>query len=100
MTRHIVLWNLREDLDPAEKQERALAIKTNLEALKDEIDFLKEIHVYLNEIPSSNREIALVADFDSPEDLAAYIVHPAHKRVGSTFVRPYVQDRACLDFEC
>jgi len=36
--------------------------------------------------------------FVSEEALAAYIVHPEHKRVGE-FVRAVTKDRACMDYE-
>ena len=33
------------------------------------------------------------------EDIKAYAVHPEHVKVADNFVRPYVCNRACLDYE-
>ena len=35
---------------------------------------------------------------EKAEDIAAYAVHPEHVRVADTYVRPYVMERACLDY--
>ena len=32
------------------------------------------------------------------EDIAVYAKHPEHVRVADNYVRPYVKDRACLDY--
>ena len=42
MIKHMVMWNLQE----GKTVEDAKMVKSKLEGLKNEIDFLKEIHVY------------------------------------------------------
>ena len=43
--------------------------------------------------------MALVTTLEKPEDVAVYGSHPEHVKVADTYVRPYVTDRACLDYE-
>jgi len=99
MVTHIVLWNLLDSLSDEDKKLAASEMKEKLEGLKDKIEGIQSIHLYINEIESSNRDLALIVKLDTKEHLAAYITHPEHKKVGAEYVRPFTQDRACLDFE-
>ncbi len=97
MVKHIVMWRLP---DTPEKQARMEAIKVNLEALKNKIDCIKEIHVGINfNTSDAASDIVLESVFDSKEDLDAYIVHPEHKAFGAEYVRPYVSERRVIDYE-
>ena len=97
MIRHIVVWRLADAPDKAEK---AQAIKTNLEALKDKIDVIREIQVGINfNETEAASDIVLVSTFDSKEDLNTYIGHLAHKAVGAELVRPNVSERRVVDYE-
>ena len=97
MVRHIVAWNYKEEFTEAENKENAVKVKSELEALKGCIDEIIEIKVCINTLPSGNRDIILDSLFESEEALAAYIIHPEHKRVGE-FVRSVLHNRACADF--
>ena len=33
------------------------------------------------------------------EDIKAYSAHPEHVKVADTYVRPFVTERACLDYQ-
>lgn len=97
MVKHIVAWRLP---DTPEKQARMEAIKVNLEALKDKISYIKEIHVGINfNATDAASDIVLESVFESKEDLEAYIVHPEHKAFGAEYVRPYVSERRVIDYE-
>ncbi len=97
MIKHIVAWRLP---DTPEKQERMEAIKVNLEALKDKISYIKEIHVGINfNATEFASDIILESVFESKEDLEAYLVHPEHKAFGAEYVRPYVSERRVIDYE-
>ena len=52
-----------------------------------------------NPLASSTHDIALVTTLEKPEDVAVYGSHPEHVKVADTYVRPFVKDRACLDYE-
>lgn len=97
MVRHIVMWKMADDTDA---KERALAIKNNLEALKDEIDELVDIEVGLNfNNTDSASDVVLVSTFKTREDLEIYQDHPSHKSVGANYVRPFVKERRVVDYE-
>jgi len=49
-------------------------------------------------ISSSTHDIALVSTLEKAEDIAVYATHPDHVYVADNFVRPYVMERACLDY--
>lgn len=97
MTTHIVLWNLQEPLTPEQKSITALKIKSTLEPLKDIIPGVLSLKVIINDFQSSNRDIALIAEYESVEALNNYITHPAHIEAGK-YIRSVTCDRACLDY--
>jgi hypothetical protein len=98
MVRHIVLWNYADGFTPEENTQNAQKMKSLLEELPGLIDGIVELKVQINPLPLSNRDIMLDSLFESEEALAAYIVHPEHKRVGE-FVRSVTKDRACIDYK-
>lgn len=97
MVKHIVLWNFVETMTAEEKKEAGLKMKSILEPLKDVIPGVISLQVVLNELESSNRDIALIGEYESVEALNNYSVHPAHVEAGK-FVRSVTCNRACLDF--
>lgn len=98
MVKHIVLWNFAEGLSAAEKSEAAGKMASLLEPIRELVPGAVEIQVIQNELPSSNREVALVSTFETAETLAAYQSHPAHVEAGK-YVRSVTCDRACMDYE-
>ena len=97
MIKHIVAWRIN---DSADKGKTAALIKEKLEALKNEIDFLREIRVGINfNETDAASDIVLETVFDSKEDLNAYQGHPAHVAVGKNYVRPNVCERRVIDYE-
>ena len=97
MIRHIVMWRLADTPDKAEK---AAAIKEGLEALKDKIPEIADIEVGININDSDTvSDVVLVSTFNTHDDLAAYIQHPAHKAVGTSAVKPNVVERRVVDYE-
>ena len=98
MTRHIILWTLKE-MPEAEKARVKAEIKAGLEGLAGQIPGLVSIRVETRRLPSSNADLMLDSSFESPAALAAYATHPAHVAVADGKVRPYSAVRSCLDFE-
>ena len=98
MTRHIILWTLKE-MPEAEKARVKAEIKAGLEGLAGQIPGLVSIRVETRRLPSSNADLMLDSSFESPAALAAYATHPAHVAVADGKVRPYAAVRSCLDFE-
>ncbi len=98
MVRHIVMWNFVETLSDEEKKAAGAKMKEILEPLKDVVPGVVSLKVVVNELPSSNRDVALIGDYESVEALNGYTVHPAHVEAGK-FVRSVTCNRSCLDFE-
>ena len=99
MVKHIILWQLKDELTKEEKDSVKAGIKKGIESLQGKIDGLLEIKVQTEGLPSSNADLMLYSVFDSAEALKGYAVHPAHVEVADTKVRPFTKTRLCLDFE-
>ena len=98
MTKHIILWTLKDSLSAEEKAAVKAGIKTGLEGLAGQIPGLVDIHVQTECLPSSNADLMLDSTFTDEAALKAYAVHPAHVAVADGKVRPYTKLRSCLDF--
>ena len=79
MVRHIVMWSLEGNLTKQEKKETAGKIKELLEPIKEKVPGAVKVEVIINELDSSNRDVALISEFTDTEALAAYQVHPDHQ---------------------
>ncbi len=99
MTKHIILWTLKETLSAEEKASVKAAIKEGLEGLAGQIPGLVDIHVQTECLPTSTADLMLDSTFTDAQALKGYSVHPAHVAVADGKVRPYTQIRSCLDFE-
>ena len=90
---------LKETEEPVIKTATTYVISGSL--TKEELDAVKAFCIN----PVDSREASetipetLVSVFEKPEDVAVYGSHPEHVKVADTYVRPYVTDRACLDYE-
>lgn len=100
MVKHVILWQLKDELSDAEKENVKKEIKISLEALKGQIPGLLEIKVNINGLESSaNADLMLDSTFESFEALKGYAVHPVHVAAANSKVRPFTKYRSCLDFE-
>ena len=99
MVKHVILWQLKDELSETEKAAVKAGIKEGLEGLAGKIPGLVEVHVNINGLPSSTADLMLDTTFESAEALKGYSVHPAHVAVADGKVRPYTKARFCLDYE-
>lgn len=99
MVKHVILWQLKDELTAEEKKEVKKGIKEGLEGLTGKIPGLLEITVQIEGLASSNADVMLDSSFTDEDALKAYAVHPAHVAVADGKVRPYTKTRACLDYE-
>ena len=99
MVKHIILWKLKENISNTEKAEIMKNAKNALEGLNGKIDGLKEIHLQTESLSSSNADMMLISCFDNEESLAGYQKHPLHLSAADNFVRPFTEQRLCLDFK-
>ena len=98
MVRHIVLWNFVEGLSDTEKREAGQKMKKLLEPIRELVPGAVKIEVLQNPQPTSNREVALISEFETVDALMTYQKHPAHVEAGK-YVRSVTCDRACMDYE-
>lgn len=99
MVHHIVMWNFRPEVPEEEKSGRMKEMAEHLEALVGKVPGLLSAEFISEVLPSSTHDMALVTTLEKPEDIAVYAEHPEHVKAADTYVRPYVCDRACLDYE-
>ena len=98
MVNHIVMWNFKPEVPEMEKETIKKAMEENLKSLVGKVPGLLTVEFVSNPMQSSTHDIALVTTLEKPEDVAIYGAHPEHVKVADTYVRPYVKDRACLDY--
>ncbi|MDR0531418.1 MAG: Dabb family protein [Oscillospiraceae bacterium] len=99
MVKHIILWDFPEGLPHGEQARRGALIKAALEGLVGVIPGLLRLRVSTELLGSSNAQLVLESEFESPQALADYTVHPAHQKAAAELVRPNVCNRRCADFE-
>lgn len=99
MVKHIILWQLKDELSQEEKLTVKKGIKEGLESLQGKIPGLVDIKVQIEGLASSNAEVMLDSSFEDEAALKGYAVHPEHVAVADSKVRPYTKTRMCLDFE-
>ena len=99
MVKHIILWQLKDELSDMEKQTVKAGIKSGLEGLTGQIPGLVEISVQTEGLASSNADVILYSVFEDEAALKGYAVHPKHVAVADGKVRPFTKTRLCLDFE-
>lgn len=100
MVKHGVMWKLDNSYSLEEKENLKQEFKSKLLGLKDKIDVLQTIEVYLNSNKSkpTNFDIFLDTTFKNTDDLKTYSAHPEHIKVVE-FVNSLKLDRACVDSE-
>lgn len=99
MVKHIILWQLKDELTKEQISEVKAGIKSGLEGLKGEIPGLIDITVVTDGLASSNADVMLDSTFESEEALKGYATHPKHVAVADGKVRPYTASRVCMDYE-
>ena len=99
MVKHVILWQLKDELTDSEKETIKREIKKGLEGLAGKIPGLTDIRVYTEGLASSNADLMLDSTFTDEEALKGYAVHPEHVAVADGKVRPYTKSRVCMDFE-
>lgn len=99
MVHHIVMWKFKEEIPAKDRPGLLKNMEENLKSLKGKVPGLVSVSFVPAPLPSSTHDMALVTVMEKPEDVAAYGVHPEHVKVADTYVRPYVCQRACLDYQ-
>ncbi len=98
MVKHIILWQLKDELSADDKIKVKADIKAGLEGLAGQIPGLIEIKVQTECLESSNADLMLDSSFEDEDSLKGYAVHPAHVAVADGVVRPNAKTRVCIDY--
>lgn len=98
MVNHIVMWKFKPEIEEASKAELKKTMNEQLSSLVGKVPGLLTVEFVENPLDSSTHDIALVTTLEKAEDIAVYATHPDHVYVADNFVRPYVTERACLDY--
>ena len=93
MVKHIVMYTIKEGLD---KDESVRFIASTLEPLVGQIPGLKHLEVRR---AYQGMDYALYSEFESPEALAAYAVHPLHLAAKDQF-HHMLASRVSADYVC
>lgn len=99
MVKHIICWQLKEELTEEEKLNIKKNMKEQLEGLVGMVPGLLEMKIVISPLASANAEVMLDSTLEDEEALKGYAVHPAHVAVADTYVRPYTAVRMCMDYE-
>lgn len=99
MVKHIILWQLKDELTDEERVSVKRGIKEGLEGLVGKVPGLQEVHVQIDSLSSSNADVMLNCTLVDEDSLRGYAVHPEHLAVANTKVRPYTKTRVCMDYE-
>jgi hypothetical protein len=92
------MFKLKEVDNPEEKMRMASVVKCELELLKERIDVIKNLEVGINVIPQGHAyDLVLSIDFDNPEHLQEYIIHPAHQEF-IQFNKQFSVAKAAVDY--
>ena len=98
MVKHIVIFRLQDDIEPARKAEIMNQFKSGILALPAVIPTIRQIGVGFNINAGEASDICLESTFDTLDDVKAYGVNPHHVAVASA-LKPYVAARSCADYE-
>ena len=99
MVKHIILWQLKEELKGEEKEQVKNNMKVHLEALVGKVPGLISMQIVINGLESSNADVMLDSTLEDEAALKGYAVHPEHVAVADTYVRPFTAVRTCMDYE-
>ena len=92
MTKHIVLYTLKEELD---KEAAVALIASKLEPLVGQIPGL--LHMEVRRC-FNGMDYALYSEFESPEALKAYQIHPLHLEAKTHF-HHMLETRCAADYQ-
>ena len=99
MVRHVILWQLKEEISAEAAVEIKRGIKEGLEGLKDVLEGVVSIQVQTDCLSSSNADVMLDSVFENEEALKHYAVSEEHLKVANERVRPFTKTRVCMDYE-
>lgn len=98
MMKHIVMFQLKKEVNFSERRKAMQQFKHDIERLPEIIPFIRDIHVGINVNPDEQWDICLESTFDTLDDIRTYAAHPAHVAIAMA-LKPFVANRSCVDYE-
>ena len=97
MITHVVAFRWK----PGTTAEQVSVIHAELTALASMVPTIRTYRVGadLGRSPLANFDFAVVATFDDLDGWQEYDVHPEHDRVRTAHIRPWIAERAAVQFE-
>ncbi len=98
MIKHIVMWQLKDEAEGADKATNARKMKALLDACSDIVPGIRKFEVALAEPElECTYDVVLYAEFESTAALDAYQNHPQHVAL-KPFVGAVRLARQCMDY--
>lgn len=97
MLKHVIMWQLKDELSENEKEVVKKEIKAGLEALNGKVEGLERVEVIIHGMDSSSADVLLITTIEESA-LEAYSSYPDHKKVAVEKIRPYVQSKLVMDY--
>lgn len=95
MFTHVVFFKLKE-----KDEENIKKAKEILMRVDGKIPTLKTVRVGIDVVRSGRSyDLALIATFDSRNDMDAYQIHPVHVNEVLAYLKPMLESSASVDFE-
>ena len=95
MITHVVSFRWKPETTPADIADISAALSTMPDLVPTIGTYRFGADVGAHE---GNMDFAIVATFESVEDWLAYDVHPEHDAIRSNVIRPWIAERAAVQF--
>ena len=99
MIKHIVMWQLKDVAEGADKAANALKLKQLLDSCADLVPGILKFEAAIA-VPDleATYDVVLYSEFESKAALDAYQEHPKHVAI-KPFIGAVRQARQCMDYE-
>ena len=99
MIKHIVMWQLKDHAEGADKATNAIKMKALLDACADIVPGILKLEVAIAQAGlEATYDVILYSEFESVAALDAYQNHPQHLAL-KPFVGAIRLARQCMDYE-
>ncbi len=99
MIKHIVMWNFADEAEGADKATNLKRVREALLGLTQVVPGIITLEPVIPTEPFEHSyDLVLYSEFESPEALKAYAVHPDHVAVAE-LIGKVRSVRACVDYE-
>ena len=99
MLKHIVMWQLKDQAEGADKAANAAKMKVLLDGCANVVPGILKFEVAIAQPPlEATYDIVLYSEFTSKAAFDAYQEHPDHVAI-KPFIKAIRQARQCMDYE-